>query len=485
MLSHRFRWVFCQLEVLRRCFPANLRRTLEELPTSLDETYKRILNEINNVNQLHAYQLLQCLTVALRPLRVEELVEILAFDLNMGGLPKLNADWRWEDQEEAVLSACSSLVSIIIDNGARVVQFSHFSVKEFLTSDRLKSCTDEASRFYIPIEPSHAILAQACLGAIFRLDDRTHKGGVKSIPLYNYAVAYWVGHVQVGNVEFRIKGALDHFFDSDKPHFSTWHDGLTARRPLYHIILESGPLSRSPLHFAAGRGFCGLVKRLIIKHPEQLNHLGGKYGTPLHESVHEGQIKVVKLLLAHNADINSRCANRDNFFTPLHIAVLQGHLDIATLLLSEGADVNLQTEGGYTPLHFTAREGILEFTRILLEHNAEVDARNGAGDTPFFGASESGDLDLVQLFLKHNADVHARAKRGATPLHMAVAKGHLGVAEILLKRNAEVNSQDDEGSTPLLRVSGAWSQYSDVVRCLVQRGDSFFVADTQICVVGQ
>jgi hypothetical protein len=234
--------------------------------------------------------------VALRPLRVEELAEILAFDLNMGGLPKLNTGWRWEDQEEAVLSACSSLVSIVIDSGSRVVQFSHFSVKEFLTSDRLKSCTDEASRFYIPIEPSHAILAQACLGAIFRLDDRTHKGGVKNIRLYSYAVVYWVGHAQVESVESQINDALDHFFDTDKPHFSTWQDGLAARLSLQWLVLQSGPLSRSPLHFAAGRGFSGLVERLIMKHPEQINHLGGKYGTPLHESVHEGRVEVAKLL---------------------------------------------------------------------------------------------------------------------------------------------------------------------------------------------
>ena len=127
------------MEVLRLCFPANLRHALEELPKSLDETYKRILNEINNANRVHAYRLLQCLAVALRPLRVEELAEVLAFDLTTGGMPKLNADWRWEDQEEAVLSACSSLVSVIIDDGSRVVQFSHFSVKEFLTSDRLSS----------------------------------------------------------------------------------------------------------------------------------------------------------------------------------------------------------------------------------------------------------------------------------------------------------------------------------------------------------
>ena len=98
-LLHRFRWVFCQLEVLRHCFPANLRHTLEELPKSLDETYKRILNEINNANWTLAYRLLQCLAVALRPLRVEELAEVLAFDLTTTGLPdrkstRLNSSHR-------------------------------------------------------------------------------------------------------------------------------------------------------------------------------------------------------------------------------------------------------------------------------------------------------------------------------------------------------------------------------------------------------
>jgi hypothetical protein len=103
MVLNRFRWVFCQLEVLRHCFPSNLRRILEELPKSLDDTYKRILKEINNANWVHAYRLLQCLVVASRPLQVEELAEVLAFDLSTGGIPKLNADWRWENQEQAVL----------------------------------------------------------------------------------------------------------------------------------------------------------------------------------------------------------------------------------------------------------------------------------------------------------------------------------------------------------------------------------------------
>jgi len=114
--------------------PASVRRTLDELPESLDETYERVLKEIKKPNREHARRLLQCLVVAVRPLGQEELSEIIAFDFNdVEEIPKLNPSWRWEDQEQALLSSCSSLIAIVDANDTRVVQFSHFSVKEFLT----------------------------------------------------------------------------------------------------------------------------------------------------------------------------------------------------------------------------------------------------------------------------------------------------------------------------------------------------------------
>jgi chromosome segregation and condensation protein ScpB len=71
--------------------------------------------EIKRANQAHAYRMLQCLTVAARPLSVAELAEILAFDFDAAkdGIPKLKSDWRWEDHEQAVLSTCSSLITVV------------------------------------------------------------------------------------------------------------------------------------------------------------------------------------------------------------------------------------------------------------------------------------------------------------------------------------------------------------------------------------
>src|SRR6202789_780008 len=163
-ILNRFRWLFCQLEILRHCLPPSVRRTLDELPESLDETYERLLKEIKKPNRDHARRLLQCLVVAVRPLNVKELAEVLAVDFDDAeGIPKLNPDWRWEDEEQALLTSCSSLIAIVETDNSRVVQFSHFSVKEFLTSDRLATLNGNISRYFIDFEPAHTILAQACL----------------------------------------------------------------------------------------------------------------------------------------------------------------------------------------------------------------------------------------------------------------------------------------------------------------------------------
>ena len=466
------------MEVLRLCFPANLRHALEELPKSLDETYKRILNEINNANRVHAYRLLQCLAVALRPLRVEELAEVLAFDLTTGGIPKLNADWRWEDQEEAVLSACSSLVSVIIDDhGSRVVQFSHFSVKEFLTSDRLASSLEEMSKFHIPGEHSHALLAQACLGVFLCLDDHTDEDSVEKVPLCRYATRYWAEHAQVGDVESQIKDALDYFFDMDNPHFSA----LVRLKHKYDLLRLSEdedptgvPRPAAPLYFAAWMGLHGLVERLIIKNPQHVNQLGGVLGTPLHASLHGGHIEVFKLLLAHGADVN--LCSGDNW-SPLHVAINTRHLEIAKWLLNRGADVNSQENAGRTPLHFASTD--LEACRMLLEHNAEVDLRSNNGYTPLLSAwrSRGRNPDILQLFLEHNADVHAFdvASGRYTPLHFAAENGHLKFAQTLLERNVEVDPRRYGGTTPFL--GALHCGHPDVAQLLLDHSANVHVHD--------
>src|SRR6266404_7147307 len=445
MLSPRFRLVFCQLEVLRHCFPANLRHVLEELPKSLDETYKRILKQIDNANRVHAYRLLQCLLVAIRPLRVEELAEVLAVDFNAGGTPKLNTNWRWEDHEEAVLSACSSLVSVIIDDGHRVVQFSHFSVKEFLTSDRLaNSAAKELSHFYIPLEPAHTILAQTCLCVLLNLSGHAETQKSHS-PLVKYAAKDWFKHTQIENVESRMGDAMDLLFDMDKPHFPAWVEVHDVDVSWWDVPVQ---YPRNPLYCAALCGFRNLVERLIVRHPEYLSACAGRYGTPLHATLFEGgHVEVSKLLIECGADVNALDGSKWN---PLHFASRFDHLEVVQWLLDRGAAVNFQTSDGWTPLHLAAYSGHFVIARMLLEHNVEVNTKRADGSTPLLCALDGGHSDVAKLFLDHNANAFECNNKGESPMHLGAASGCHEVIQVLLKCGAEINSQTVSGSTPLL-----------------------------------
>jgi ankyrin repeat protein len=551
-LSHRFKRVFYQLEALRLC-SSDVRRTLEEMPKSLEETYERILKKIDQANREDVYRLLQCLAVAVRPLQIEELAAVLAFDFSKGGLPKVKADWRWEDQGEAALSACSKLVSVISNNGTRVVQFSHSSVKEFLMSDHLASSIEEISRFHVLIEPAHATLAQACLGALLCLNEHTDEKSVKQIPLSQYAGQYWVRHARFGDVESQIVDAMDCFLDADNPHFTAWVRIQFLQDLLKNFTGDSDDSERmkaiphpaAPLYFAVDRGFRGLVERLVVKYPQQVNAWGGECGTPLHASALRGRIDVAQLLVAHGADINSRSSfqgtplyiavkegnlklarrlldaarsdvdshssceqtsphaspkekgldpefadylldkvNPRSLYerTPLHTASEEGNLELAEWLLESGADVNVHDMKQNTPLHLAATRGRLDLVRMLLKHGAEVQARGIHRYTPLFSAAEGGNPDVVHLLLDHGADARIRDKNENNALHIAAFHGHLEVARVLLALNLDVNTQNDSGMNPLYcALDPSRKPNVDVVRLLLDYGAEVHMPEHDRC----
>ena len=398
MIWHRFRYVFCQLEVLRYCFPPSVPRTLEELPDSLDETYERILRDIRRPNQEYACRLLQCLVAAARPLRVEELAEVLAFDFSSEGIPKINPGWRWEDQEEAVTSACSSLVIVVKDGDSRIVQFSHFSVQEFLTSDRLaRASREEVSRYHVPLEAAHTILAQACIGVLLQLDPNVDRDTIKSFPLIEYASDYWAWHAEFKNVLSRVEDGIECLLDGDKPHFATCFSVFEAlhastRPPDYPKFTPT------PIYHASRNGFYSLVEHLIASHPDDVNAMGGPNGTPLHAATIGGHVEIVLLLLKHvPVDIRSTALYR----TPLLNAAVDGHMEVGRHLLDHGADVNARDNHGWTPLHLAASFGHVEFMRLLLDHGANPHARDDQGKTPSEDVPNQRQQEILGLLSEY------------------------------------------------------------------------------------
>jgi len=364
--------------------------------------------------------------VAIRPLRKEELAEVLAIDFNdEGGIPKLNPRWRWEDQEHALLSSCSSLITIVNADGSGLVQFSHSSVKEFLTSSRLATWSgDSISRYHIVLEPAHTVLAQACVSVLLQLDDRVKANIGNRSPLAPYAARYWVLHAQSGHMS-RIKGT-EYLLDEDRPHFRSWLrlyniDTRPDASSIFPMFISFSKSTASPLYYAALCGFHDLAKYIIDTKSYQINQRGGYYVTPLVAALARRHFQTAQLLYDHGANSRVRCYDKK---TPLHAAVQSGHLEVVRKLIEFRADVNARNSVGWTPLH-------------IASHLAQP------------------NIDVVQLLLKHGGDVNAQAKDGSTALHEASAYGTPEVVRLLLRHGANVGMKNNYGKTPPQTMSGS------------------------------
>jgi hypothetical protein len=238
--------VYCQVVYICGCIPARIRHALADLPETLDETYQRTLREINKADWEFAHRLFQFVAVASRPLRVEELAELLAFDFKAGPIPKFHEGWRIDDPVDAVLSTCSSLLAIVGGGypHKNVIQFSHFSVKEFLISTRLAEATDIIPRrYHISMTPAHTLVAQACLGLLLHLDkDVVTRDNLSKWPLAKYAAIYWAGHVLFEGVSQKVDDGVKQLFDPIKHIFRSLSGYLTHGRETNELEGRCHPL---------------------------------------------------------------------------------------------------------------------------------------------------------------------------------------------------------------------------------------------------
>jgi ankyrin repeat protein len=508
ILTHtcgRFRWAYCQLEYLGKCLPGRIRHALDELPETLDATYERTLQEIDGTNWEFARRLLLCVAVVSRPLLVEELAEFLAFDFNAGPVPKYREDWRLEDPMEAVLSTCSTLLSLVNVDGSQVIQFSHFSVKEFLTSSRFAEKGDTLSRHYhISMTPAHILVAQVCLGILLYLDGNISRDDLDKFPLAQYAGEHWFEHARFEDVSQNMVEGMKELFDDSKPHLAIWlwiYDPTARpwnRSELAKVRLPLAPRG-TPLHYAAFCGLRNLVKVLVTEQLQDVNsqrfddgltalHLVSRPGhvevaqflvehganatardkngqTPLHEAAEWGHIELAQFLVQHGADGTAQDEYRR---TPLHRASSRGHIELAQFLVQHGADVIVQNKYGWTPLHEASSWGHIELAQFLVRHGADVTVQSEHGLTPLHRASESGHIELAQFLVRHGADVTAQDKYGETPLHRASSTGHIELAQFLVRHGAVVTARDKYGLTPLHRASSGG--HIELAQFLVQHG---------------
>jgi ankyrin repeat protein len=461
--------VFCQLVYLRGCIPGRIRRALDELPETLDETYARTLEEIDEQSWEYAHRLFQCVTAASRPLLVNELAEFLAFDFEAGSTPAFLADWRPEDPAYTVLSICPSFLAVVKPrHGSPVVQFAHFSVKEYLTSARLTKAKDVISRFHVSMTPAHTIVAQACLGVLLHLDENVTEDSLENFPLAKYAARHWMSHAWFENVSSSLQDGMKRLFDPSRSHLSVWVWICDPENPDNRSEKSRCPANlnprATPLHYAAYCGMRDVAAFLIVEHSQDVNARRGFYEneTPLHVASGRRHVDVAQLLLEHGADTKAVDSGKS---TPLLRASQGGYVELARILLEHGADTEIRDFKKHTPLLLASKDGHVELSRTLLEHGADTEARNDRKYTPLLLAAEWGHVEVVRVLLEHGADTDARQERGSGALELPSLHGHVEVVRVLLEHGADVKGRGWLNQTPLHYAEG-----EEIARLFLKHG---------------
>jgi len=118
--------------------------------------------------------------------------------------------------------------------------------------------------------------------------------------------------------------------------------------------------------------------------------------------------------------------------TALYHACQDGQLDIVKLLLAKGANVNrMRDVDGITPLAIAANNGFNTVVEALCEHGVNVEARSLTSWTPLMVAASGGHCEVLETLLQYDARVNAETELG-TALLRAVVSGHEAAVQLLV-----------------------------------------------------
>lgn len=476
-----------------------MRKALADLPKTLDETYSRILCSIPEESIDDVLKMLQWLVYSQRPLSVMELAEVVA--INTNGDPWVDADARFPEPSD-VFTILSSLVTTEDDASklkTQRVRFAHFSVKEYLVSDRIL-LSKAAGKFAIRDTTARKYLAEATCAYLLHLadcdDERELSECQVDYPLLIYVSSKWVQHLLLlGKDEIPRELLMRLLLRIELPR-TVYIDILVklsrvVSRDMLNEIMDDGDddevlvkrvlqrqlarvfkkvaksriLIRSvlvgnngdapvchPLGFAAWAGDLELVQELL-KNGHDINVQVRQYGGTLNAAL-EGfaDEDLLQLLLANGSDVNARheCYPK---MTPLHTAVSRRNKPAVRLLLQNGANVNSDSDKG-SPLHIALKDGGLDISRLLLQHGADV--HNDLLDrapllTVLPSRIEYSDLrSVVELLLEYGADVNVVGAHGDTALCLSLQRDYAVITDLLLAHGADVNSHAENGDTALL-----------------------------------
>jgi ankyrin repeat protein len=250
-------------------------------------------------------------------------------------------------------------------------------------------------------------------------------------------------HVAIGNMRTRNNGNP---LDEDRPN-------KTTAREVIQLLLERGANPNQQTYFKPpGRGgFGGGIG---------FGSATGRGTTPFLMACANGDLDVVKLLLAHGADPRLATADGQG---PVILAVGSGsggtgnpapvRADVAPdKVAGSGAEIPPAVRGGSRP-----RAGLGAPAGAAAAAPASPSpAAPGSGPADRMVARVNPTVELIEFLVAHGADINLMSKRhflqrtrGGSALHYAVRAGNKDVMAALIRLGIDVNLKDEDGLTAL------------------------------------
>jgi ankyrin repeat protein len=224
-------------------------------------------------------------------------------------------------------------------------------------------------------------------------------------------------------------------------------------------VNETAPDGTSALVVAAHSGH-GRFARFLLDKGADPNAADAGYAA-LHAAVLRGDPDLVRALLAHGANPNSRLTrgtavtrNGKDWIlpetwlgaTPVWLAAKFLEVDSVRTLVAGGADPLLSLADETTPLMAAAGIGWGQEAVDRRDRTAYVDPTKTSDDGP--------TLEAVKLLVELGADLQAVNQAGDTALHGAAARGFNAVAQFLVERGSKLDVKNRRGQTPLAATMG-------------------------------
>ncbi|PWI75965.1 hypothetical protein PCL_06623 [Purpureocillium lilacinum] len=498
-----FRWVDCQFGALESCLTlAQLKQTLSSLPSTLSETYERVLASVPEHHVEHARRILHIVCFASEEVEVHELVHLAAVDIGTD-----SAIYDPEDQVHAELfrSVCPGF----LDGGKYSVQFAHASVQEYLESRDIGKWDKRAQRFRFDRNKGHAMMACIYLTHFLFDPPPSEEEGPKEHP------GAEEGSVEIGITEPKPEGQselvpepdleavwnldldMDPMLDTDEAarrsflyrevagwlkHYRSIADEAERQLP-EQLILR---LFRNQAAFSRYEACLG---PLPSDHPPRCWH-----GLQIYTAASLGLDFVVASLLDDTSWWKGPQPPRERDMlnhewrsdTLLHVAARNGHTTTVKLLLDRGVEVDVcrgvdvcLLSGSVCPwfLETTPIKGSVVVGTALLEaawggHSDLVALLLERGaDVNFVSRGSIGrNIDGLHVFYSRVANINNQGAIQGTALQAAAYERKETVVRLLLSRAADTNIQAGQSGTALQAAASNIPSSEPVVRLLLDQG---------------